>query len=166
MTSNRYACLVNRRHERVALDRVLVLDWYDAVVSGLIRACPSGAWFLACLVSWDMDKRQRVYASIPISAELSEVVASKALAPPSWPLWVPQLRAKHRAEAETQIYAARQDLPDDVCLLLTDRLENGILAARVVPVTAVGRWMMTASIDEVVEQTDDERIRIFGLLTT
>lgn len=44
------------------VEPVKILDWYDGLVSGVVRVSWVEGRFLAALLCWSMDRRLRVYA--------------------------------------------------------------------------------------------------------
>lgn len=54
------------------------LDWYDGPVSGLVRDVSTGKRLLAILLAFEPDRRQRVYALIPLRPDLESALGQLA----------------------------------------------------------------------------------------
>jgi len=54
------------------LEVVKVFDWYDGVVTGIVRCSWRQGPFVAGILCWDPHKRQRAFALVPVKTYPSE----------------------------------------------------------------------------------------------
>lgn len=54
------------------LEVVEVFDWYDGMVTGIVRCSWRPGAFVAGILCWDPDKRQRAFALVPVETHPPE----------------------------------------------------------------------------------------------
>ncbi len=61
--------LINKR-----IEKKVILDWYDGIVSALIQFENTDKWYLVNLIAWDTKQPEKVYLISEISRDESGVI--------------------------------------------------------------------------------------------
>ncbi|MCJ8337089.1 MAG: hypothetical protein MJK10_01335 [Pseudomonadales bacterium] len=57
---------------RVEIDKIKVIDWYDGVVTGLITITDRTGWFFASLLAWNPESQEKIFSIFPLNMECSD----------------------------------------------------------------------------------------------
>ena len=58
-------------HGSKQFEKIVLIDWYDGVVTALVAKQPGDTWLLASLLSYNISARERVYALLPVKDQIA-----------------------------------------------------------------------------------------------
>ena len=124
---------------------VLILDWYDGIVVGVVRVGRTSTLFLAALLCWAQERRRRVYALLEIErAEVDRLQAAGG----DW--------SRLEAEVEHSFAEANREI-SIVCM---DERSAAVEAEKRVPSSDV----LVDLVSDVEEALAPERMRWLDML--
>jgi hypothetical protein len=119
----------------LAFDKVVSLDWYDGITSGLAMCSQFSLAFKFDLLAWDESQERRVFAFAPLTVKIFEHIVrrlGRKETAPEWPIWYPKwpsgLPEKKllKTEIDKQLTSAK---PPDY-IIASDSMFTLLLAAR------------------------------------
>jgi len=73
-----------------AFAKMIIFDWYDGPVGGVLLDSDQGRLFYFRLIDWDSGHRIRVFGLHELPSDARGLVDSVASGPPTWPVWYPR----------------------------------------------------------------------------
>jgi hypothetical protein len=73
---------------REHLTKMLVHDWYDGPVGGIVTF-DSIRWYSFYLLDWDSQHQVRIFALQLIFGEVDKLIHELSIESPQWPVWFP-----------------------------------------------------------------------------
>ncbi len=152
--------MVDLENSGPSFERVLILEWYDGVVHGVAHSAAKDTWFLCWQLTWSLGARKNFYAVRPVSHRWTKELFSYIHEPPRWPNWVPRLGSVDCNRLQSfmdQLFI--EDSPRLVVGRYSDLSKPPDICCEVVS-QSLGRFARPCTIEQIAEQTAEERSRI------
>lgn len=128
---------------RVLLEKTLLIDWYDGVITSLVKL-QNGGWMLSSLLAF--QDKTKIVALIPLSKgmaeDMEEIIASQSDLDERWEL------------LQQRISQIKQNHSGNIYLLQTYDLDKGIIKIVEVAIDEKGIRSMIGSDIELIYDND------------